>query len=276
VCLEANSAPFSSERGPNHGLDHDVAARVAELLQRPLAVHWYSASEEEEFPAPLQANWLLSRGICHLIGGYPLVQDGLGEAPMAELRRSEPGGPAVGVRLSTLAASLPYLSLPLTLISAVGGPPVAGLDEVVGLRLAVERGSLADAIAMVYGGARLRDRLQRLPFDDDAIFRVLEKRAADYAFIEEHRFEIYRARVPTTRLRESGYRHVLRVNTGFVGIAPALLDEVDRALQKLTARGRIAAIVEASGLRYTAPGKPAVLPPITPRLLARRVADPPP
>ena len=279
VCLEADSAPFSSDSDPNHGLDYDVAAVVAEALQRPLAVHWFSASVDQELPAPLQANWLLSRGHCHLIGGYPLTRDGLGDAPMAELRTSEPGRPAVRTRLGTLAASLPYMSLPLALISAAGGAAVvrldaavARLDDLVGHRLAVERESLADAIAMVYAGARLQNRIHRLPFGDDAIFRALETRAADFALIEQHRFEIYRSRVPSTGLQETGYRHVLAVNTGFAGIAPALLHDVDRALQELTARGRIAAIVEAYGLSYTAPGKPAILPPITPRLLARREA----
>ena len=127
VCLEANSAPFSSDSGPGHGLDYDVAAVVAEALQRPLAVHWFSASAEQELPAPLRANWLLSRGRCQLIGGYPLTRDGLGDAPITELHYSEPGRPAVRTRLSTVAASLPYLSLPLTLISAAGGTPVARL-----------------------------------------------------------------------------------------------------------------------------------------------------
>jgi ABC-type amino acid transport substrate-binding protein len=272
VCLEANSAPFSTDSGPRHGLDYDVAALVAEALRRPLAVHWFSASADDDFPAPLQANWLLSRGACQLIGGYPLARDGLGAAPVTELPPSESGGPPVGVRLHTLAASLPYLSLPLTLISALGDTPVARLDAVAGRRLAVERESLADAIALVYGGGQLQRRIQRLRFDGDAIFQLLETRAADFAFIEQHRFEVYRSRVPTTRLRETGYRHVLAVNTGFAGIAPALLHEVDRALQRLMTAGRIAAIVEAYGLSYTVPGTPAVLPPLTPRLLARREA----
>ena len=270
VCLEVKSAPFSSNSGPNHGLDYDVAALVAEALQRPLAVHWFSASTEEELPAPLQANWLLSRGSCHLIGGYPLARDGLGDAPMAELRASDPDHPSLSVRLNTLAASQPYMSLPLTLISAASGRPVTRLDDVLGLRLAVERESLADAIATAYAGTRRQHRIQRLPFADDAIFRALETGAADFALVEQHRFEIYRSRVPNTRLQETGYRHVLAVNTGFAGIAPALLQEVDGALQKLMARGDVAAIVEAHGLSYTAPGKPAILPPITPRLLARR------
>ena len=271
VCLEAKSAPFSSDSGPSHGVDYDVAALVAEALKRPLAVHWFRASVEEEFPAPLQASWLLSRGSCQLVGGYPLAQDGLGAARSAELRSAEPGLPSLTTRLRPLAASRPYLSLPLTLISTTD-TLVRRLDNVVGLRLAVERESLADAIATVYGGGRLRERIRRLAFGEDAVFQVLETQAADFALIEQHRFEIYRSRVPTTRLRETGYRHVLAVNTGFVGIARPLLDEVGRALQELTATGRIAAIVEAYGLSYTAPGKPAILPPLTPRLLAQREA----
>jgi hypothetical protein len=272
VCLEANSPPFSSESDARHGLDYEIAALVAGTLGRPLAIHWFSASTEEELPLPLQANWLLSRGSCQLVGGYPLTRDGLGDAQITELRSPGSDYPVARVRLSTVAASRPYLSLPLTLISAAGGRTGVGLDDVIGLRIAVERESLADAIAMVYGGARLLERIQRLPFGDDAIFRALESRAADYAFIEAHRFEIYRSRVPSTGLEETGYRHGLAVNTGFVGIAPELLEEVDRSLQKLGGSRRIAGVVEAYGLSYTEPGRPAILPPITPRLLARREA----
>ena len=212
---------------------------------------------------------MLSRARCDLVAGYPLIQDGLGEAAIAELRFSEPGGRPIRVRLSTLRASLPYLSLPLTLIFAGEGVAISRLDDVVGLRLAVERESLASAIAMVYGGARLQDRILRVSFEDDAIFQALEAGTADVALIEQHRFEIYRTRVPNTGLRESDYRHGLAVNTGFVGIAPPLLEEVNRALRPLIATGRIAEAVEDHGLSYSPPVKPAILPPITPRLLAR-------
>jgi ABC-type amino acid transport substrate-binding protein len=274
VCLEAKSAPFSVATGRSHGLDYEIAELVAEALGRTLAVHWFDASEEEELSLPLQVNGLLSRARCDLVAGYPLIQDGLGEAAIAELRFSEPGGRPIRVRLSTLRASLPYLSLPLTLISAGEGVAISRLEDVVGLRLAVERESLASAIAMAYGGARLQDQILRVSFEDDAIFQALEAGTADVAFIEQHRFEIYRTRVPNTRLRESHYRHGLAVNTGFVGIAPPLLEEVNRALRPLIATGRIAEAVEDHGLGYSPPVKPAILPPITPRLLARRNEGP--
>ena len=103
---------------------------------------------------------------------------------------------------------------------------------------------------------------------DHGIDHAVAARVAGALGRPPHRFALYRARVPTTRLQASGYRHVLGVNTGFAGIAPALLREVDRALEDLMATGRIA----AAGLCYTAPGSPAVLPALTPRLLARREA----
>ena len=270
VCLEARNAPFSMATGPSHGLDYEIAELVAEALGRPLAVHWFDASEEEELSLPLQANGLLSRARCDLVAGYPLTQDGLGEAVVAELRLSEPDDGLVRVRLNTLLASLPYMSLPLTVISAAEGVPIRRLDDMFGLRLAVERETLASAIATVYGGAQLQERILRVSFENDAIFRTLETGKADGALIEQHRFEIYRARVPDTRLRETGYRHDLAVNTGFVAIVPALLEEVNNVLRRLIATGRIAGAVEAHGLSYSPPVNPAILPPITPRLLARR------
>jgi ABC-type amino acid transport substrate-binding protein len=272
VCLEADSPPFSSERGPDHGVDPAVALLVAEALQRPLSIHWFEASAEEDFPAPLQANWLLSRGHCHLVGGYPLLRNALGEAPIAQLQRAEGNSPAVSVKMSTLLASRPYLSLPLTLIASEGFESIDALDDVIGRRLAVERGSLADAIATAYGAARTQGQLQRLSFEGDAVFKRLESGAADVAFIERHRFDVYRVSRPTTQLRESDYQHPLGVNTGFAGIAPALLREVDRALRELMTKGRIASSVESAGIHYTSPLEPAILPQLTPRLLTWREA----
>jgi ABC-type amino acid transport substrate-binding protein len=270
VCFEARSAPFSAASGLRHGLDYDVAALVAESLDRSLSVHWFEASEEEEFPIPLQANALLSRGLCDLVGGYPLLTDSLGDPATAEYRFVEGDGSWGHIRLNRLLASRPYLSLPLTLISAEERTDIDRLDDIAGLRLAVERETLASAIAMVYGGARLQGGISRVSFEDDAIFKALETRDADIALVELHRFELYRGHFPDTRLRETGYRHGLAVNTGFTGIDPLLLAEVDIAIQALGASDRIAEISEAYGLSYSSPVDPAIFPPITPRLLARR------
>jgi len=270
VCLEAKSPPFSSAAaavGPDHGIDHDVSARVAAALGRPLRVHWFEASRDDELPMGHEANALLTRSACDLIAGYPLTRDGLAPAPAAASPESRGASSASQPR--ALLPSRPYLSLPLTVVSATNSLTIDTLEDLVGLRVAVERGSLASAIASVHSAAALRERLLRVSFEGDAIFRSLENGAADAAFVERHRFELYRARAPATRLHDTGYRHPLGVNTGFVGRDPLLISALDDALRVLVANGRVAEIVEAHGLGYSAPMPPAILPRLTPRLLAR-------
>jgi ABC-type amino acid transport substrate-binding protein len=269
VCLEADNPPFSSESDPRRGLDYEIAELVAAAMSRPLEIHWYSASMEEDFPLPLQINALLSDGQCHLAGGYPLTQDGLGDPSTEKLRGTEPNEKPYWIRLNALLATLPYMSLPLALISADRSANTTDLDLDRALegRLAVEAQSFANAIAIAHTGPRRQAAILALP--DDAIFEAVASGAADYAFIEVHRFEIFHAHHPKTALSKSDYRHGLAINTGMAGIAPELLEEVSRAIQYLLEAGQIAEVVEAYGLSYHPPTRPAVLPPITARLLAQ-------
>jgi hypothetical protein len=55
-----------------------------------------------------------------------------------------------------------------------------------------------------------------------------------------------------------------------VGIEPTLLAMVNAALQRLRETKQVSQIVAAQGLSYSPPAQPAILPPLTPRLLTRR------
>lgn len=256
VCLETDHPPFSSAAGPDRGIDYEISARIATALSRPLRVEWFDSSRDEEIPMAQAASRLLTETGCDLIAGYPLTRDGL------------------TARTGRLLASQPYLSLPLTVVSAADGLVIDSLDDLIGRRVAVERGSLASVIATVHAGALLQERLLRVSSEADAVFESLESGAADAALVERHRFELYRARTPGTRLRETGYRHPLGVNTGFVGRSAELISVVDATLGDLVATGGAAEIVETRGLGYSSPGRPAILPPLTPRLLAQPTARP--
>jgi ABC-type amino acid transport substrate-binding protein len=269
ICLEADQPPFSSATGPDRGIDHEISAHVAAALARPLRVEWFEASSEDETPMAQRAVRLLTEAGCDLIAGHPLTRDGLRASSgiaASPARAREPADPASTTRL---LASRPYLSLPLVVVCAAEGLKVDTLDDLIGLRVAVERGSLASVIASVHAGAALQKRLLRASPEADAIFDSVETGAADAALIERHRFELYRARAPATRLRETGYRHPLGVNTGFVGRAPELISRVDAVIRDLVASGVAARIVEARRLGYSPPLRPAILPPLTPRLLAQ-------
>ena len=271
VCLAAEDPPFSSQSGPDRGIHHDIAAHVAGALGRPLRVDWVRAAGDDEVSIGHEASRLLAETDCELIAGYPLTRDALttpaGVAP-------GPPGTSRPARPPQLLASRPYLSLPLTVVSGAERATVERLDDLVGVRVAVERGSLASVIAHVYAGAVLREGLVRVAAGSDAIFASLETGAADVAFVERHRFELYRQRAPDTSLRETGYRHPLGVNAGFVGRTPGLIAEVDAVLRDLVSSGVAAEIVEARGLGYAPPSRPAVLPPLTPRLLAQPAPRP--
>ncbi len=275
VCLEANYPPFSSATDSDQGIDHQISAHVAAALGRPLQTEWFDASGDDEIPMAHRADQLLTETGCDLIAGYPLTRDSLRAPTEATLpSQSESREPPGLARRRELLASRPYLSLPLTVVSAADGLTVGTLDDLVGLRVVVERGSLASVIANVYAGAVLQERLLRVSSEADAIFESLETGATDAALVERHRFELYRGRRPGTRLRDTGYQHPLGVNTGFVGRAAKLMAEVDVALRDLLVTGRAARIVEAQGLSYSTPTRPAILPSLTPRLLAQPASQP--
>lgn len=267
VCLDENVPPLSWKRGEKSGgLDHAVAEAVARRLGRELQVQWFESELDDESNPAGEANALLSDGRCHLVGGYPLFADALGE-PRAERSRlpdhegAKRGDRRRQVPLEAVAASRAYRFAPLAVVLGPGmaGRAIGSLADLEGARLGVEEGTLADAILMTYGGRRFIEHITHVPPDED-LLGGLERGEYDATLVEVHRLDAHRARRPESGLTSSGHYHSIGFNIGFLGLAreTGLLDEVNAALGDMLAKGELESLARAAGATYLPPRSPEV------------------
>ena len=270
VCLDQDLPPLSAhQRGkPDSGFDVALAQAVADRLGRPLKIQWFESKLDEDTSPPMEANALLSDGRCSLVGGYTFTKDalvvpgtktaklpGFEGATRDDRRRRVP----VGV----LTPSQPYIYLPMTVVV---GPKarerkIAGIGDLAGLRIAIESGTLADAILMTFEKGRLIDDVTHLVPGRDDLLGALDRGDFDATLLDLRRFDAYRAAHPDTRIAASGYFYPIGANRGYVGLAtdPSLLAAVNKALSELQAAGTIAELGRAAGLTYLPPREPAIL-----------------
>jgi len=167
------------------------------------------------------------------------------------------------VPLGVLAASEPYIYLPLTIVL---GPKahdrhISGVGDLAELRVGIESGTLADAILMTFDNGRLIDDITHLVPGRSDLLGTLEGGELDATLLDLRRFDAYRAAHPDTRLAGSGYFYPIGANRGYVGLAsdPALLVEVNKALADLQATGAVTKLAEAAGLTFLPPREPNIL-----------------
>ena len=265
ICLNEDAPPYSTRGGG--GFDLAVAEALAQRLGRTLAVQWFESKLDGESSGALEANALLSDGHCLLVGGYPLSEDGLGK-PGPETARlpgfdgAKPADRRRRIALGTLQASKPYHFAPLAVIlgGAVAGKPVNSLADLDGVKIGVERGTLSDAILMIYGEGRLIDRITHLQPGRGQIWSGLEHDDFDATLAPLRRFDAYRTGQPDTKLRASGYFYPVGFNLGFAGLArdAVLLAEVDTTLAAMLASGEIARLATPAGTTYWPPRAPDI------------------
>lgn len=268
VCLESGTPPLSSEaRG---GIDLAVARQVADWLGRPLEIVWYEVEDDADASPAAQVNGLLSAGVCQLAGGYPLVSDGLRVPLTDKYPVVLPGGTRRFVTLGTPIHTAPYRSVDFRLVLAAGKRAVSSLDDVRGLRLLAEQNSLADNLLLAHGGGVLRPDVVHVPMLQAGVLAALEKGDGDAALVEGPQFDAYKQAHPGSALRDSGYRHPMQVNVGFVALDTqrGMVDLFNEAIADLLAEGDIEAEFARQGYRFQKPVEPVVLPPLTLRLLA--------
>ncbi|HEX2797360.1 MAG TPA: hypothetical protein VHN38_09765 [Immundisolibacter sp.] len=270
VCLESGSPPLSSEaRG---GIDLVVARQVADWLGRPLEIVWYEGEDDADASPAAQVNGLLSASVCQLAGGFPLVSDGLRVPLTDKYPLVLPDGTRRFVTLGTPIHTLPYRSVDFRLLLGAGQRTVSSLDDVRGLRLLAEQNSLADNLLLAHGGGVLRPDVVHVPMLQAGVLAALENGQGDAALVEGPQFDAYKQAHPESTLRDSGYRHPLRVNVGFVALDTqrGLVDLFDEAIPDLIAQGDFATEFARRGYRFVPPVEPVVLPPLTLRLLTRQ------
>ena len=270
VCLDENLPPLSvHHRGkPDSGFDVALAEAVAGRLGRPLKIQWIESKLDEDSSPALEANALLSDGRCALVGGYALTQDalvvpGVKTAKLPDFDGATRDDRRRRVPLGVLAPSQPYIYSALTIVL---GPKarerrIAGVGDLAGLRLAIESGTLADAILMTFDKGRLIDDITHLVPGRDDLVGAVDRGDFDATLLDLRRFDAYRAAHPDSRLAASGYYYPIGANRGYVGLGgdPDLLLAVNKALTGLQADGTIADLARAAGLTYLPPREPAIL-----------------
>jgi len=271
VCLDEDLPPLSAHhRGkPDSGFDVALAQAIAEQLGRPLKIQWFESKLDEDSSPALEANALLSDGRCSLVGSYALTKDSLVVPGVKTAKLPDFEGATLADRrgrripLGVLAPSQPYLYSPLTAVlgDKARDRHIAGIGDFAGLRIAIESGTLADAILMTFDNGRLIDNITHLVPGRDDLLGALERGGFDATLLDLRRLDAYRAAHPDSKIAASGYYYPIGVNRGYVGLAgdPALLVAVNKALSDLQAAGTITGLARAAGLTYLPPREPAIL-----------------
>jgi len=270
VCLDENLPPLSMhQRGkPDSGFDVALAQAVAGRLGRPLRIQWFESKLDESSSPALEANALLSDGRCALIGSYALTRDslkvpGVKTAKLPDFEGATRDDRRRRVPVGVLAPSQPYVYSPLTVVlgDKARGRKISGVGDLAGLRIAIESGTLGDAILMTFENGRLIDHITHLVPGRHDLLGALNGGEFDATLLDLSRFDAYRAAHPDTRLAASGYYYPIGVNRGYVGLAgdPALIAAVNKVLSDLQAAGTIADLAKAAGLTYLPPVEPAIL-----------------
>jgi ABC-type amino acid transport substrate-binding protein len=282
VCLDKDLPPLSAhyEGRLDSGFDVALAQAVAGRLGRPLRIQWFESKLDEDSSPALEANALLSDGRCALVGGYALTRDslvvpGIKTAKLPGFEGATREDRRRRISLGVLTPSQPYIYSPLTIVlgpkasdkaSDKAGDKardrrIAGVGDLAGLRIAIESGTLGDAILMTFGNGRLIDDITHLIPGRDDLLGALDRGDFDATLLDLRRFDAYRAAHPNTKVAASGYYYPIGANRGYVGLAsdPALLAAVNKALSDLQAAGTIAELGRAAGLTYLPPREPAIL-----------------
>lgn len=276
VCLQQTDPPLSLRAGSApSGFDLALARAVAQHLNRDLHIQWFVSRDDPDASLPKDANALLSDGRCQLVAEYPLTDSALAppRSPTAKLPPFD-GARADDrnrwVKLSVLAATRPYRldALAVVLSPQQAGRSLHGLRDLGHARIGVQIATLADAIAMTYGGGLLANQIVHVP-DSRTLFDKLQDGQLDAAFADLRAFDAWRLEHRGSNLTVTAYRHSVAFNMGYVGLAsdPSLIGQVNAALADMQKRDALAPVATAAGLTFMPPNPPDVRPDVPPAAL---------
>jgi len=270
ICLDENLPPLSVHHRGKSGTGFDVmlGQAIADRLGKTLEIQWYESKLDEDSSPALEANALLSDGRCSLLGSYAFTQDGLVAPGVKTAKLPDFDGATRDDRrrrvpLGTLVPSKPYMFSTLTVVlgPAAAQRRIGDIGDLAGLRLAIESGTLADAILMTFDKGRLIDDITHLIPTRDDLLGALEQGKFDATLLDSRRFDAYRAAHPETKLVGSGYSYPIGANRGYVGLSSSteLIAAVDKVLSDLDASGALTNLGRSTGLTYLSPREPIIL-----------------
>jgi ABC-type amino acid transport substrate-binding protein len=268
ICLNENLPPFSTRKG-HTGFDIALADALGESLKRPIIIRWFESELDDDKSPALEANALLSDGLCDLVGNFPLTEDSLEQPHVLTSRLpdydgAKPEDRRRRVALGALIATQPVRRTTLSVILGPGAQtkPIHGLADLAGLRIGSESGTLGDMILMQFEhGHLVNDITHVVPVRGELLER-LDKGEFDAVLVDLGRFDAYRAKHPEARLSASGFYHRVGFNMGFVSLSTqaALKDRLNQVLKDLETSGKLEHLAQAAGVTYLPPSEPAVSP----------------
>jgi ABC-type amino acid transport substrate-binding protein len=269
VCLQADDPPLSSRRAVEPGgFDVALAKLIAQRLDRPFEMQWFTTRDDPDSNPVTEADALLSDGHCVLVAGYPLVADKLGRpragtGKLPPFEGVKPEDRRRWISLGEMVPTRPYRfdAITIALSPARSTRSVQSLADLRDLKIGVEVHGLPDLIAMTYREGQMAERV--VHFDQSqALFTQLESGDIDAALIGQREFDAWRIAHPATHVAATAYTHSIGINIGFVGLSTsgALIERVDGILTGLLADGGLIAIAQASALTYLPPRTPAISP----------------
>jgi ABC-type amino acid transport substrate-binding protein len=267
ICLDQDSAPYSYKyKGTARGFDLDLAKKIADEMDRELNVIWFEGENEKESSDALDANALLSKGLCDLVGGYALFEGSLGEPSIEKARLPDIDGEKRSkewVHLGSLMASTPYVNSPFTvLVNKKSGINLSidKLSKLKGYNLAGLHGTLPHLLLMSHKNGYLADDMNNLRWVDD-IYGRLNSGDFDAILTELHKYEYYESVNNPDGISKTKYYHPLSFNIGFVTLKEkvSLLREVNMHINKIIQSGEIASISANNHMTYIKPSTPSLL-----------------
>lgn len=267
VCFEEHSPPFAFKTyGETQGFDVDVARELAQRVGVRLSVRSYEGEYDDNTSVALDANALLSSGVCDLVAGYALVQGQLGKSEAAVARvPAFDGGPRRAadraiVTLGTLQTSLPYRRAALTVVlrkgvdGGSGAPHFHGLGDLRRHRIGVITSTMASAVALEFNHGEFAPNVVSFGWHDDPL-SALDQGSVDAVITDMGKVDAYRKRHPGSAIVPTGYVTRVGVNVGFVGLSKhrAVLAAFDDAIRAMRKDGALVSLARKDNITYVAP-----------------------
>lgn len=273
ACLPFNGGAMSGRRiGGGAGLDYAAVAEVARLLELKLETRWFESQPDEESDPVRETYAMLAMGLCDIVPGYALYQNALGPphsdraAPPLWDRRPKSWKRGTQVTLKPLAASHPYRRAEIGYISGPTAvrPEIDSLVDLAGMTVGIQQGTLSGVILQLQAPAEVREKAVTFPPGPKFLWE-LENGRFDATVADVAAFDFHRRQNPITKLALGKWRHAIGFNIGMAALAAdqALLNEVNDAIDSLSATGAFRSLALREKATWAAPREPWIEPAFT-------------
>ncbi|MFT5946735.1 MAG: hypothetical protein ACI807_000980 [Paracoccaceae bacterium] len=281
ACLAKNGGVMSSRRANGGaGMDHEVAAALADRMDLALAVEWFESKQEEESSPVREAYAMLAYGVCDIYPGFALYETSLSAffgtraAPPRWDNRPATLGREFQVDLEPISVSDPYARMEMGVVyrSPEFERDIKRVADMEGLRLGVQQGTLAGILTLRQGTDRMAAGALTLNPGVDFLWK-LEQGEFDAALVTIGEYDFHKKQNPVSTLVLDEYRHPIGFNLAIAMLKRNrdLLDWIDPLIHEMIGDGTMAAMASKSKMTYSVPHEPWVESHLTMRdILSRR------